>query len=238
MLESGETPVTAEAAWGRGALSDEDFDRAALSFRPSWELGLQTQPAASDSLSPPPVETLVTPFEAGAPRVSDVAAPLASASIAPPAASIRPVPVGRRDEAPPARKSSLRDVKASLPDRPVVPQSRSGLFVGLAIGAAAILGGLAFTFGGSSAPETSTAQAPQAAPAVEPPAAPEPPPAVAAPEPPPPRGGRAGAPSAPAVAAPEPLRLLRWPRRSPLRPRAGGGRAGAPSAPRARGGCD
>jgi hypothetical protein len=214
MLESSAKHGGGELGWSRGSLSDEDFDRAALSLRPSWEIGLNAAPGA-DSLAPPPVEVLSTPFDPGKPAtavVIEAAAPETRGSIAPPAAAIRPVPVGRRDEAPRPAKASTRDVKASIPDVPVVPVRRTGLYAGVALGVAALIGSLAFAFGGSaSSPSTPAVAEPSAAP-TEPaasPAPPAPPPAVvAAPEPPPPPPAAVAAPEPPpppaAVAVPEP----------------------------------
>jgi hypothetical protein len=206
MLESSAKREGGEVGWSRGSLSDEDFDRAALSLRPSWEVGLNAAPSA-DSLAPPRVEVLTTPFDPGKPTsavVIEAAAPETRGSIAPPAAAIRPVPVGRRDEATRPAKTSMRDAKASIPDVPVVPVRRTGLYAGVALGVAALIGSLAFAFGGSgSSPTTPAVAEPSAAP-VEP-AAPAPSPAVAtAPSPPP--AGPVAAPEPPpaAVAAPEP----------------------------------
>jgi hypothetical protein len=195
--------------------------------------------------------------------VIDAAAPEARGSIAPPAASIRPVPVGRRDEAPRPAKTSMRDVKASIPDAPVVPVRRTGLYAGVAIGALALIGSLAFAFGGSSSspasPAVSEAAPPAAEPAAPPPAAPAPAPAVAAPEPPAPPPAAVAAPEPPApppaaVAAPEPPAAVAAPVRPVVRvvraaaptgptvPRAprparaaGEPRAGSPSSPRGAG---
>jgi hypothetical protein len=77
MLESSAKREGGEGGWSRGSLSDEDFDRAALSLRPSWEVGLNAAPSA-DSLAPPRVEVLTTPFDPGKPTsavVIEAAAP-------------------------------------------------------------------------------------------------------------------------------------------------------------------
>ena len=86
MLESSAKREGGEVGWSRGSLSDEDFDRAALSLRPSWEIGINAAPSA-DSLAPPRVEVLTTPFDPGKPAsavVIEAAAPETRGSIAPP----------------------------------------------------------------------------------------------------------------------------------------------------------
>ncbi len=217
MLESSAKREGGEVGWSRGSLSDEDFDRAALSLRPSWEVGLNAALSA-DSLAPPRVEVLTTPFDPGKPASSvviEAAAPETRGSIAPPAATIRPVPVGRREEPPRPAKASMRDVKTSIPDAPVVPVRRTGLYAGVALGVAALVGSLAFAFGGSSSTPSTPAVTEAAPPAAEPPAAPAPAPApvaaapapapaVAVPEPTPAPAAAAPEPAPAAVAAPAP----------------------------------
>ena len=51
MLETAAQQNPSNGAWGGGSLSDEEFERAALSFRPSWEVGIDVV-ASSDSLAP------------------------------------------------------------------------------------------------------------------------------------------------------------------------------------------
>lgn len=217
------------SAWGGGALSDEEFERAALAFRPSWEVGFDA--ARHDPVLAPPIAALgATPFAGGTDVAKDVlnaaAATAARGSLAPPAASIRPVPVSKPEATPPRKESRppVRDIKTSIPDQLPVKRTSPGIFVGAGLGVAALVGALVFAFGGSSSTAPTTAEPaavttpePAPAPAVAAPApeptpapaavapAPEPAPApvVAAPAPPPPAPPPAPEP-APVVAAPAP----------------------------------
>ncbi len=210
------------SVWRTGALNDEEFERAALVFQPSWEVGLDARfgDLATAPLDALPAEvngasgftaapTAVSSELAGAASVTSVSLPPPSV-LAEPSVVVSPSlpgdPVVEARPKAPVAKVEPRRATVDRPSRPMprtfqappaeIPKARGSMgFIGAALGAVLVVCGAVYAFSaGSSASVTQPSVTVPPAPAVEPVVPPAPAPEVAPPAPP-----------APAVAAlPEP----------------------------------
>ena len=222
MSETAQT--TNDGAWRQGTLDDEEFERASMSIRPSWVLGIDA--ARRASLAPPiaaaPAESANVSGFSAAPESAQRALASAVVSAAPPAEmkdtpapapSVVVMPAEKPVEAKPA--ATTLPAPSKLAAKPAVnaprlsdardakPSSNGKTYgiVAAVIALLAVMGYIAFG-GGAPTPSGPEARVTQAeTPAAPEPAVAAPEPAVAAPTPPAPEPAVA----APPASAPEPV---------------------------------
>jgi hypothetical protein len=215
--------TTNDGGWRQGTLDDEEFERASMSIRPSWVLGIDA--ARRASLAPPiaaaPAESASVSGFTAAPESAQRALASAVVSAAPPmemrdtpapapAVVVKPVEAKPAEAKPAATPMPAPSKLAAKPpvnaprisDAPAAKASSNAKTYGIVAAVIALLAVMGYVAFGGGAP-TPEARVTQGETPTEP-AAPEP--AVAAPTPPPappPVAAPTPAPE-PAVAAPTP----------------------------------
>ncbi|MFO0652535.1 MAG: hypothetical protein U0326_40335 [Polyangiales bacterium] len=162
-----------EGAWKQGTMNDEEFERAAMAFRPSWEIGLDAARNADISaIAPAPAEGasaggFAAPKDSVRDAVSAVVSMpppdgLAMPSSKPPAEKVAAKPAEKpaaKPTAKPAEKPAAKPAvnAAALDDEPVVPQRKGGMMYGIIAGAVAVIALVGYFAFGSGASTSNTA---------------------------------------------------------------------------------